>query len=127
MTRIATEIGEKGQDSFTTPLWDPKPENIQNNLTAVVHNLGGCCMGKDRDNGVVNSMGKVYDANDASLTKTYNNFYVIDGAIIPTSLGINPSLTISALAFRIAENLVGFTNLPVEKVTLGTDDYYFSR
>ena len=127
MTRIATEIGEKGSSSFTTPLWDPKPQNIQNNLTAVVHNLGGCCIGKDRDNGVVNEMGQVYDANDSSLTKTYNSFYVIDGAIIPTSLGINPSLTISALAFKIAENLAGASNLPVEKVTIGTENYYFSR
>ena len=84
-------------------------------------------MGKDRDNGVVNEMGQVYDANDSSLTKTYNSFYVIDGAIIPTSLGINPSLTISALAFKIAENFAGTSNLPVEKVTIGTENYYFSR
>ena len=57
----------------------------------------------------------------------YSNFYVVDGAIFPTSFGVNPSLTISALAFKIAEGIVGVSNLPVEKVTLGTEDLYFSR
>lgn len=127
MNRIAKEIGENGSSSFITPLWDQTPGNITNNLVAVVHNLGGCGIGKDRNEGVVNEMGQVYDANDPSLTKPYNNFFVVDGSIIPTSLGINPSLTISALAFKIAEGISGVTNLPVEKVTLGSEDYYFSR
>ena len=53
MKRIAKEIGEKGSASFSTPLWDPS--NPSNNIAAVVHNLGGCSIGKDRDNGVVNN------------------------------------------------------------------------
>lgn len=126
MKRIAKEIGEKGSSSFSTPLWDPN--NIDKNLVAVVHNLGGCSMGKDRNNGVVNSFGKIYKGDGTTLTETYDSFYVVDGAIIPTSLGINPSLTISALAFRIAEEIVQLTaHLPVEEVAIGTEKIYFSK
>jgi hypothetical protein len=87
MKCIAKEIGEKGSASLSTPLWDPNPINLSRNITAVVHNLGGCSIGKDRDNGVVNNFGKVNKGDGVSLTDTYDEFYVVDGAIIPTSLG----------------------------------------
>ena len=58
MERITTHVGENGASSFSTPLWDPNhPNEIS---TVVLHNLGGCSMGKDRDHGVVDSFGKVY-------------------------------------------------------------------
>ena len=62
-------------------------------------------MGKDASEGTVNSFGKLF--RDKTGDKTYENLYVVDGSIIPTALGVNPSLTISALAFRIAEEIVG--------------------
>ena len=128
MKRIAKEIGEKGSASFSTPLWDPDPNNINRNITAVVHNLGGCSIGKDRDHGVVNNFGKVYRGNGASLTDTYDDLYVVDGAIVPSSLGVNPSLTISALAFRIAKEIVQLIDfLPVEEVPIGLGKIYFSK
>ena len=117
MKRISKHVGEKGGSSFTTPLWDPN--NINSNATIVLHNLGGCSMGKDRNNGVVDNFGRVYKGNGATLTETYPEFYVVDGGIVPTALGVNSSLTISALAFRIAENIVSLTNLPVEEATVG--------
>lgn len=83
--------------------------------------------GKDRNNGVVDNSGRVYKGNGATLTETYPEFYVVDGGIVPTALGVNSSLTISAIAFRIAENLVGQANLPVEEVPLSTKTIYFSR
>jgi choline dehydrogenase-like flavoprotein len=73
-------------------------------------------MGKDKNSGVVDNFGQVYKGNGASLTETYNDFYVVDGGIVPSSIGVNSSLTISALAFRIAENLVGHSNLPIEEI-----------
>jgi choline dehydrogenase-like flavoprotein len=85
-------------------------------------------MGKDRNNGVVDNFGRVYKGTGATLTDHYQDFYVADGGVVPTSLGVNSSLTISALAFRIVENIVGSPNfLPVEPVTIGADTIYFSK
>ena len=60
-------------------------------LTA--HPMGGCFMGEDARNSVVNHCGEVWG---------YPNLYVADASIIPTALAVNPSLTISALAERVA-------------------------
>jgi cholesterol oxidase len=64
-------------------------------LTA--HPLGGCVMGDTRERGVVDSWGQVWG---------YPNLYVADGSIIPTALSVNPSMTISALAERIAFGMI---------------------
>jgi cholesterol oxidase len=58
-----------------------------------VHPLGGCKMGNTVDDGVVNHRGEVFG---------YKNLYVVDGSIIPKAIGRNPSMTIAALAERIA-------------------------
>ena len=126
MDRIAKHVGEKGSSSFSTPLWDPS--DINGSSTIVLHNLGGCSMGKDRNHGVVDNFGRVYKGTGATVTDFYQDFYVADGGVVPTSLGVNSSLTISALAFRIAENIVGSTNfLPVEPVPMGAETIYFSK
>jgi GMC oxidoreductase len=126
MDRIAKHVGENGSSSFSTPLWDPA--DINGNSTIVLHNLGGCSMGKDRNNGVVDNLGRVYKGTGTTLTDLYQDFYIADGGVVPTSLGVNSSLTISALAFRIAENIVGSANfLPVEPVSIGAETIYFSK
>jgi hypothetical protein len=61
------------------------------------HPLGGCRMADSPDLGVVGDTGEVHG---------YEGLYCIDGSIVPTSLGVNPSLTISALTERCAERLV---------------------
>ncbi len=63
----------------------------------VAHPLGACRMAESPDLGVVDDRGAVYG---------YEGLYCIDGSIVPTSLGVNPSLTISALSERCAEGLV---------------------
>jgi cholesterol oxidase len=60
-------------------------------------------MGEDAATGVVNSFGQVFRGQ--SGRNIYENLYVIDGSIIPSPLGVNPSLTISALAFRTSEHI----------------------
>ena len=79
-----------------------------NKTQFVLHPLSGCRMAKDSSDGVVDSLGKVFKVENANVTttNTYDKLYVIDGAIIPSSLGVNPSLTITALALRIAEKQI---------------------
>jgi choline dehydrogenase-like flavoprotein len=85
-------------------------------------------MGKDRNHGVVDNFGRVYKGTGVTVTDFYQDFYVADGGVVPTSLGVNSSLTISALAFRIEENIVGSANfLPVEPVPIGAETIYFSK
>jgi cholesterol oxidase len=55
------------------------------------HPLGGCNMGNSAADGVVDHSGAVFG---------YPGLYVMDGAIVPRALGLNPSRTIAALAER---------------------------
>ena len=100
MKLFAKEIGRNGENSLAIPFW-----STSNKTQFVLHPIGGCPMGKDASEGVVDSMGKLFKGN--SGTAKYEDFYVVDGSIIPSPLGVNPSCTISALAFRISEKISG--------------------
>jgi cholesterol oxidase len=63
-------------------------ENLLN-LPTTAHILGGAPMGKNAEEGVI-------DENFA--LHNYEGLYVIDGSIMPANPGVNPSLTITALA-----------------------------
>lgn len=76
-----------------TALWkgetrSPTPEVLLG-LSTTAHILGGCGISRDAATGVVDAGGRAHG---------YQNLYVIDGSMIPVNLGVNPSLTITALA-----------------------------
>jgi cholesterol oxidase len=58
------------------------------------HPLGGCAMARRPEDGVVDPFGRVFGSE---------GLYVADGSILPGPVGVNPSMTIAALAERIAE------------------------
>jgi cholesterol oxidase len=73
--------------------------------TLSVHPLGGCPMGRDSETGVVDHYGRVFRGTGSSTGKSngdtsafHDGLHVIDASIIPRSVGINPLLTISAIA-----------------------------
>lgn len=83
-----------------------------------VHPLGGCGMADDPAYGVVNDAGQVFDGHGGGdldphtgRARVHQGLYVIDGAILPTSIGCNPSLTISALAERCAHMMIADPSL----------------
>ena len=55
------------------------------------HILGGACMGATSEEGVIDSRHRVFG---------YEGLYVVDGSAISANPGVNPSLTITALAER---------------------------
>ncbi|MBW8051081.1 MAG: GMC family oxidoreductase, partial [Cytophagales bacterium] len=55
------------------------------NMSTTAHIIGGCPMGKNKAEGVVNDKFEVHG---------YPRMYILDGSIIPCNLGVNPSLTI---------------------------------
>ncbi len=76
------------------PLWN----RLTDHQLTTVHPLGGCVMAEQAQEGVVNHKGQVF--SDTTGAAVYNDLYVADGSIVPRPLGVNPLLTISALAER---------------------------
>ena len=60
-------------------------------IPGTAHVLGGCPMGRSAEEGVVDDRHRVFG---------YRNLYICDGSVMAANLGVNPSLTITALAER---------------------------
>jgi cholesterol oxidase len=63
------------------------------NVSVTAHILGGCPIAADADHGVIDSNHEVFG---------HPGLYVMDGSVVPANVGVNPSLTITALAERAA-------------------------
>jgi cholesterol oxidase len=82
-------------DALDAKFMDNPPWHVSRVVT--VHPLGGCPMGTDKRQGVVDSYGRVFG---------HPGLYVVDGSILPGPVGPNPSTTIAAVAHRAAERLI---------------------
>ncbi len=89
-----------GGDYIPNPIWD---EVLGHGLMSW-NPLGGAVMADDAQHGVVNHKGQVY-ASDRGLA-VHAGLYVMDGSVIPRSLGVGPLLTIAALAERSCEQFI---------------------
>jgi len=76
--------------------FDPNPLSYLRRVITV-HPLGGCPMGRDEREGVVDAFGRCF---------AYPDLYVVDGAAMPGPVGVNPALTIAAYADRCAEKML---------------------
>ncbi|MEW5848503.1 MAG: GMC family oxidoreductase [Myxococcota bacterium] len=78
--QVAQRIGGYAQSAINEVLLD---------VPTTAHILGGACMGSSPQDGVVDAQNRVFG---------HQGLYVIDGSAIPGNLGVNPSLTITAMA-----------------------------
>jgi cholesterol oxidase len=78
--RMAEKMDGVAQSGIVEVLFD-KP--------TTAHILGGCPIGLSPEDGVVDVQSRVYG---------YEGMWIVDGSIIPANLGVNPSLTITAMA-----------------------------
>lgn len=122
LSPLFTDSGREFRDPFIAP----DLQSLGQSSLMITHPLGGAIIGPlsadsppaDNDKllvfdpnrkcpGVVDEFGRVYDVTKRGTAQPfYEGLYVADASVIPTSLGVNPSLTISALALRIADKII---------------------
>jgi len=67
------------------------------------HPLGTTRMGTDARHAVVNVEGETFDLNE---------LFIVDGGTLPSSLGVNPQLSIMAMALRFAHKMLDKSLVP---------------
>lgn len=108
MARLAIAAGAiESQSSHMEPIfveteadihrYDHAPWGAHEHTIFTAHQMGGCVMGADPATSVVDRRLRY---------RGLDNLFVVDGSVLPTSLGVNPSLTIYGLARRATEFVV---------------------
>lgn len=85
--RMAEKMDGQPQSCWSEVLLD---------IPVTAHILGGAVMGETPDQGVADFSGRIFG---------YPNLYVADGSVVPVNLGVNPALTITALAEYILSKI----------------------
>ena len=102
LTKVAAAVGARYIKS-------PLAATNMGTKPATAHPLGGCGMGQNAGEGVVNHKCQVFDG--LAQESTHSGLYVCDGSVIPRSIGVNPLLTITALTERAMVHLARDHNL----------------
>ena len=71
---------------------------VSNTQLFTAHQMCSCRMGATEADGPVDEAGRLWEVP---------NLYVMDASVFPTSLGINPMITIEAIAYMNARRLAG--------------------
>jgi cholesterol oxidase len=84
------------------------------NIPLTAHILGGCPFGRNAQEGVVDLDCQVHN---------YPGLYVVDGSIVPANPGVNPSLTITALAEYAMSRVPPKNGLLLRPMLVGEESY----
>ncbi|MCW3068031.1 MAG: glucose-methanol-choline oxidoreductase [Solirubrobacterales bacterium] len=95
---FAARTGGIAQSSVTEALF---------NIPTTAHILGGAVIAPDAEQGVVDAYQRVFG---------YENLLVCDGSAIPANVGVNPSLTITALAEHAMSHVPALTSRPANGI-----------
>ncbi|WP_078124918.1 alpha/beta fold hydrolase [Leptospira alexanderi] len=110
--KISTILKEATVPLQGTYIKNPVWNRLTDQDLISVHPLGGCPMGEDASFSVVNENCQVYSGK--SGIETHNGLYIMDGSVIPRSLGVNPLLTICAISERACEKLTTQEGLKID-------------
>ena len=91
------DVPEIGTKADIPKLKDAVRENPNDLMLGSAHPQGGNRMGNNEDECVVDSDCKVFG---------FDNLYVCDASVFPTALGVNPQLTVMALATITANKII---------------------
>jgi cholesterol oxidase len=98
---LAERTGGLAQSSVTEALF---------NVPSTAHILGGAVIGHSPEDGVVDARQRVFG---------YENLLVCDGSAVPANVGVNPSLTITALAEHAMAQVPDAANLHTSESSVG--------
>lgn len=90
--KVSFPAAEKATQMYAEKMGGDAGSSLSEIMTGApmtAHIMSGVPMGNDASNGVVDESGEVFG---------YQNLRVLDGSVIPGNLGVNPSLTITALS-----------------------------
>ncbi|MDP7706569.1 GMC oxidoreductase [Mycobacterium sp. TY815] len=104
-----------GGTYIKNPRWDKR---FLGKHLITAHPMGGCTTADNVDAGVVDHAGRVFRPDGG----TYDGLYVCDASVIPRAIGVNPFLTISMFAERVAELMREDLGLPGYDPDIEGDD-----